>query len=107
MKRRCTLSNVEKRETNLLQYEQEIIDTINRIVPGKHPEVFCDSFQTDPLDRGEAVRLGRALSKIPGLSKCSKEVTIFRLFDGEMVDDEPAVAEEAPVENTVPKGGHM
>ena len=107
MKRKCKLADIEKRKINLLQYKDEIIETINSVVPGKHPEVFHDSFQTDPLDRGEAVRLGRALSKIPGLNDCGKKVTIFRLFDGEVVDDEPAMEEEAPIENTAPKGGHM
>ena len=103
MKRKCTLSNPEKRATDLLQYKDEIIETINRVVPGKHPEVFHDSFQTDPLDRGESVRLGRALSKIPGLSKCCKEITVYRLFDGELVDDEPVTE----TETTAPKGGQM
>ena len=100
MKRKCKLSAAEKRKTNLLQYKDEIMETINRIVPGKHPEVFVDSFQTDPLDRSEAVKLCRALAKIPGLSDCGKEVTIFRLFDGELIETEEEQKHE-------PTGGHM
>ena len=107
MRRKCQLSNAEKRETNLLQYKDEIIETINRVVPGKHPEVFRDSFQTDPLDRGEAIRVGRALSKIPGLSTCGKEVTIYRMFDGEMVDDVLVSAADEAQQEERTMGGHM
>ena len=100
MKRKCKLSDSENRQVDLLQYKDEIIDTINRVVPGKNPEVFHDSFQTDPLERGESVKLGRALAKIPGLSKYGKEVTIFRLFAGELVETEAEVSQKV-------KGGRM
>lgn len=100
MKRKCRLSDAEHRNTDLTQYAEEIIETINRVVPNKNPEVFPDSFQTDPLDRGEAIRVGRALTKIPGLSACGKVVTIFRLFDGELVETEDEQKQES-------KGGHM
>ena len=100
MKRKCILSDVEHRGTDLMLYKDEIIETINRVIPGKHPEVFHDSFQTDPLDRGEAVKIGRALAKIPGLSGCGKKVTIFRLFEGELIETEAEASQEV-------KGGRM
>ena len=71
-----------QQNANLLDYQQEIMDTVNSVVPGKNPKVFADHFETDPLSHQEAVKLGRALSKISGLKSFGKQVTIFRLFEG-------------------------
>ena len=60
----------------------KIIDTINAVAPGKNPKVYADHFETDVLTHKEAVALGRALSKVEGLQKLGKQVTIFRLFQG-------------------------
>ena len=67
---------------NLLKYSEAIIETVNAVVPGKNPVVYADRFETDMLTHKEAVALGRALSKIPGLQQYGKQVTIFRLFQG-------------------------
>ena len=81
-RRRCRLVNSKYKDIDLRQYSQIIIDTINTVVPGKNPQVFIDHFSTDPLTQGEAISLGRELSKIPELAKYGKTVTSFRLFDG-------------------------
>ena len=73
-----------QQNANLLEYQQEIMDTVNSVVPGKNPQVFSDHFETDPLTHQEAVKLGRALSKISGLKSFGKQVTIFRLFEGSL-----------------------
>lgn len=73
-----------QQQADLTNYQQEIIDTVNSVVPGKNPKVFADRFETDPLTHQEAVRLGRALSKISGLKSFGKQVTIFRLFEGSL-----------------------
>lgn len=100
-KRKCRLSNISKRQDiDLRLYRDEIIHTINETLPGKNPEVYSDCFTTDPLNIGESIKLGRALAKIEGLSAYGKEVTIFRLFDGETVD-----LDDTPP--SPPKGGRM
>ena len=89
-RRKCKLVNSDYADVDLRQYEQLIIDTINRVVPGKNPKVFKDYFSTDPIDQGEAVTLGRELSKLDELKGFGKEVTTFRLFDGRTYDSEEA-----------------
>ena len=86
--RKCRLANSEHRDVDLLDYEEEIIDTINKTVPGKNPRVYRDHFATDELTQSEAVSLGRALAKIEKLKGFGKTVTIFRLFDGKTCDIE-------------------
>lgn len=81
---------------DLRQYQDEIVDTINEAVPGKHPKVYADHFTTDQLTQGEAVRIGRALSKSDNLAAFGKTVTTFRLFSGTTVEVEDR-----------PKGGRM
>lgn len=71
-------------KADLLDYKQEIIDTVNAVAPDKNPKVYADHFETDPLTHQEAVKLGRALSKISGLKSFGKQVTIFRLFEGSL-----------------------
>ena len=83
VRRKCRLANSEYRDVDLRRYRQIIIDTINETVAGKNPEVYRDHFSTDSLEHKEAVAVGRALAKIPGLKRLGKEVTIFRLFDGQ------------------------
>lgn len=69
-------------QANLLDYQQEIINTINAVTPGKNPKVYADHFEIDVLTHKEAVALGRALSRVEGLQRLGKQVTIFRLFQG-------------------------
>ena len=57
--RKYRLSDTSQ-DVDLRQYEDEIIDTINDTVPGKHPKVYADHFTTDQLTHSEAVRIGRA-----------------------------------------------
>ena len=103
-RRRCRLANSKHKDTDLRQYSQIIIDTINRVVPGKNPEVFEDYFSTDPLSQGEAILVGRELSKIPELATLGKTVTSFRLFDGRTYDSEEATV---PCSAAKRKGGRM
>ena len=87
-RRKCKLSDSAHRSVNLKEFENIIIDTIEKTVPGKNPKVFIDYFSTDVLTQTEAVLLGRALAKIDALSAFGKTVTIFRLFDGKVYDNE-------------------
>ena len=72
---------------DLTLYADEIIDTIDDAVAGKHPKVYPDYFTTDPLSQSEAVKIGRALSKNAKLQKFGMTITTFRLFSGKMVDE--------------------
>lgn len=103
-RRKCRLVNSKYKGTDLRQYSQIIIDTINRVVPGKNPEVFEDYFSTDPLSQGEAILVGRELSKIPELAAYGKTVTSFRLFDGRTYDSEESTT---PCSAAKRKGGRM
>lgn len=86
MLRECRLSDTENRKIDLRNFEEEIKSIIEKTVPGKNPKVYKDHFTTDPLDRGESIKVGRALSKNKKLSAYGKTVTIFRLFDGRNVE---------------------
>jgi hypothetical protein len=102
-RRKFKLANAYFRSTNLKNYEQIIIDTINQTIPGKDPKVFEDYFSTNILTQSEAVSIGRALSKIEELSALGQEKTIFRLFDGKTYDSEEATSPSIP--KALPKGG--
>ncbi len=65
--RKCRLADSSHRDVDLRFYEDIIIETINKTVPGKHPSVHKDCFLTDKLNQSEAVALGRALAKIDEL----------------------------------------
>ena len=109
-RRKCRLADSRHRDVDLRDFRQEIIDTINKTVPGKHPEVFQSYFSTDPLTQSEAVAIGRALAKIERLKCYGKTVTTFRLFDGKTCADEnsntPAGA-SGNKQQTRPKGGRV
>lgn len=82
-----------------------LLRLIVNMVPNKNPKVFEHYFSTDELTQSEAVSMGRALSKIEGLSVFGKEVKTFRLFDGKTYSSEEAVL---PIEKqTKVKGGRF
>lgn len=105
-RRKCRLVNSDYKNVDLCQYAQLIIDTVEATVPGKNPQVFQDYFSTDPLTQGEAILLGRELSKLPELAAYGKSVTSFRLFDGKTYDNEAAVT-PSKVKKKKQKGGRM
>lgn len=95
-RKKFKLANIDKRDVDLTQYADLIIDAVNRTVPNKHPEVFPDCFVVDLLTQRESVLLGKELSSIPELNKLGKTVSIFRLFNGRVYDckDSEAPAKE-------------
>ena len=95
--RKYRLSDTSQ-DVDLRQHEDEIVDTINETVPGKHPKVYADHFTTDELTHSEAVKIGRALSKNKKLSQYGKTIETFRLFSGTTVEVKDAER---------PKGGRM
>ena len=94
--RKYRLSDTSQ-DVDLLQYADEIINTINDTVPDKHPKVYADHFTTDELTHSEAVKIGRALSKSNNLNQYGMTITTFRLFSGKTVE----------VKDNRPKGGRM
>ena len=74
-RRKCRLANSAYKAVDLRQYQDLIITTIEEILPGKHPHVYQDYFSTDPLTQGEAILLGRELSKLPELAQYGEEAT--------------------------------
>ncbi len=87
--RKCRLADSSHRDVDLRNYEDIIIETINKTVPGKHPSVHKDCFLTDKLNQSEAVALGRALAKIDeliedGFSRWEIEYYIYYGVDVEM-----------------------
>ena len=85
-RRECKLVNKDYKDVDLTQHSKIIIDTINNTVPGKNPVVEKDKFSTDELNHKEAVKLGRALASLGELECYGKTITIFRLFDGRVID---------------------
>jgi len=108
-RRKCRLVNSEYNNIDLRQFEQIIKETVENVVPNKNPKVFKEYFSTDPLNQGEAVALGRELSKIPQLKGFGKEVTTFRLFDGKTYDREESKtpSRNGRVSKRIIKGGRM
>ena len=94
--RRYELSDTDSRkDVDLTNFADEIMNTIEEAVPGKHPMVYADHFETDNLTHAEAVRIGRALSQRDNLKPFGKTVTIFRLFSGKTIETkEPATQRE-------------
>lgn len=87
MRRMFKLSDISHKNVDLRNYESEILEIANRVIPGKNPKVYQTHFMTDELTQGERVRLGRELSKTPRLKQYGKEVTSFRLFEGKSVEE--------------------
>ncbi len=107
-RRKCRLVNSNYKNVDLRQYEQKIIDAINKVVPDKNPQVFMDYFSTDPLTQGEAIAVGRELAKITELAALGKTITSFRLFDGKTYDSEDAAVPcPTTCKNESKKGGRM
>ncbi|MBR5571340.1 MAG: hypothetical protein IKV99_01690 [Oscillospiraceae bacterium] len=105
-RRKYRLVNSAYEGVDLRQYEQLIVEAVNRIAPGKNPKVFKGYFSTDLLSQGEAVSLGRELSKLDELKGYGKEVSTFRLFDGKTYDSEEDTQPAKPATEKV-KGGRM
>ena len=87
MRRMFRLSDASHKDIDLREYEDEILEIADRIIPGKNPKVYQNYFMIDELTRGERVRLERELSKSPQLKKYRKEVINFRLFEGKSVEE--------------------
>ena len=95
-RRVCKLADKNNRKSvDLRDYEDIILDVINKIAPNKNPKVEEHSFSSDPLTQSHAVRLGLALSAIPDLAVLGKTITTFRLFDGRIVEDNKSVTNKA------------
>ncbi len=60
--RKCRLADSSHRNIDLRHYEDIILETINKTVPGKNPSVHRDSFVTDKLTQSEAVTINFTLS---------------------------------------------
>ncbi len=87
MRRMFRLSDASHKDIDLREYEDEILEIADRIIPGKNSKVYQNYFMTDELTQGERVRLGRELSKSPRLKQYGKEMTSFRLFEGKSVEE--------------------
>ena len=87
-KRICKLTDkTQRKNVDLRDYSQTIIDIINKIAPNKNPVVEEHSFSTDVLTQSESVRIGFALAQNPEIAKLGIWVQTFRLFDGRIVKD--------------------
>jgi len=87
MRRMFKLSDISHKNVDLRNYESEILEIANRVIPEKNPKVYQTHFMTDELTQGERVRLGRELSKSSRLKQYGKEVISFRLFEGKSVEE--------------------
>ena len=87
-KRICKLTDkTQRKNVDLRDYSQTIIDIINKIAPNKNPVVEEHSFSTDVLTQSQSVRIGFALAEIPEIARLGTWVQTFRLFDGRIVKD--------------------
>ena len=109
IRRKCRLVNSNYKNIDLRKYKQIIVDTIEATAPGKHPEVYEHYFVTDKLTQGEAIAIGRELSKVDVLAQYGKTVESFRLFDGKLYDDAAVAKPRKPKRKSVTtnKGGRM
>lgn len=72
MRRMFRLSDASHKDIDLREYEDEILEIADRIIPGKNPKVYHNYFMTDEPTQGERVRLGRELSKSSRLKQYEK-----------------------------------
>ena len=86
MRRMFRLSDASHKDIDLREYEDEILEIADHIIPGKNPKVYQNYLMTDELTQRERVRLGRGFSKSPRLKQYGKGVTSFRLFEGKRVE---------------------
>ena len=87
MHRMFRLSDATHKDIVLREYEDEILEISDRIIPEKNPKVYQNYFMTDELTQGERVRLEREISKSPRLKQYGKKVMSFRLFEGKSVEE--------------------
>ena len=80
------MADRQYKDIDLRQYQQIIIDTINKIAPGKNPVVDENSFSTDELTQSQAVKIGQALSRLDELKQYGIHVTQYRLFEGRIIE---------------------
>lgn len=114
-RRVCKLVNADYKDVDLTQYSKIIIDTINKTVPNKNPIVTKTGFSTDLLTHREAVLIGKSLASLDELEGYGKQVTIFRLFDGKVIDTDkinnvvkkPKVKRRPIKASNTPKGGRI
>ena len=111
-RRECRFENKDYKDVDLTQYSKIITDTIEKTVPGKNPVVEKNKFSTDLLSHKQAVKLGMALSSLSELEGYGKTVTIFRLFDGKVVDTDKknnstVKPKRKPLKKDKPKGGRI
>ncbi len=49
MRRMFRLSDASHKDIDLCEYEDEILEIADRIIPGKNPKVYQNYFMTDEL----------------------------------------------------------
>lgn len=87
-RREYRLADRQFKDVDLTKFSDIIINTINSIAPGKHPEVSEDHYTVDVLTQRETVMVGQALSKQDKLKPFFKELHQYRLFEGRDIKEE-------------------
>lgn len=86
MRRMFRLSDASHKDIVLREYEDEILEIADRIIPGKNPKVYQNYFMNRWTDTGGRVPFGEGIIKSPRLKQYGKEVTSFRLFEGKSLE---------------------
>ena len=63
MRRMFRLSDASHKDIDLREYEDEILEIADRIIPGKNPKVYQNYFMTDELTQGESLFGERIIQK--------------------------------------------
>ena len=73
-------SGAARKEVDLRDFEDIIINTVKEVIPGAKVKVYPYGYVVDKITRGEAIKIGR---KLASTDLCTYCIKISKLFNGE------------------------
>ena len=73
-------SGAARKEVDLRDFEDIIINTVKEVIPGAKVKVYPDGYVVDKITTGEAIKIGR---KLASTELCTYCIKISKLFNGE------------------------
>ena len=73
-------SGAARKEVDLRDFEDIIINTVKDVIPGAKVKVYPDGYVVDAITTGEAIKIGR---KLASTALCTYCIKISKLFNGE------------------------
>lgn len=77
-------SGAARKEVDLRDFEDIIINTVKEVIPGAKVKVYPDGYVVDKITTGEAIKIGR---KLASTDLCTYCIKISKLFNGGNIND--------------------